>query len=174
MAFIENKIQIGEKAIESIFGIFTGFIKGLLNQPKWLIVAVMVSILMGGCYFWYSHKEDKENIKELQEQVIQINEVVGSNLGVEDLIYIITEIKILKCMLDENYQERIYTIDVIKDYLVRYHPNDPAIGDINTIKRHMELNKDTYSQHYKYVMSQLDKIANTDTVDMNGSLKLNK
>lgn len=158
MALIENHINLDESIIDKFFN----SIKEFFNQPPLLKAILIFSIIVAAGYFSLSYFTNKSQINELNEKVTEIDEKINDVLNIDDyqqnLLYVITEIKLLEYSLEQNYQERLYELDCIERFAEHYHPGDPIIADFDAMKVRMEMNYKSYNQHYNIVMKHLDKI----------------
>lgn len=169
MALIENNIKFDGAFIGKILNWFKEF----FNQPPLLKTILIISIITAAGYFSLSYFTNKSQINELNVRVIEIDEKINDVLNINDyqenLLYVITEIKLLEYSLEQNYRERIYELDCIEKFAEHYHPGDPIIQDFDAMKVRMEMNYNSYNQHYKMVMKELDKI-----IENNDNLILDK
>lgn len=155
-----DKVQIDGKILERL----GEWLKEVFNQPAWLKALVFLTLTCAGVYFYYNHHTNREYIKELQDQVNSINVEVSENLSIEsykeDLIYVITEIKLLNQQEEQSYNDELLELDLLINFINKHHPNDPIINDFESMKSRLMVNHDVYNQHYKYVIIQLNKVVN--------------
>lgn len=161
--FDKVNIQIDGSVLERVEQWFIG----IFNQPTWLKIALVASLTGAGIYFYYNHYNNREYIKELQDQVEIIKESVSENLSIdnykEDLIYVIQEIQLLDKQEDQDYYDELLEIDLLIKFIERHHPGDPIIEDFKAMKNRLQVSHDVYDKHYEYAIIHLNKIINDNS-----------
>lgn len=154
---VEN-LTIDGKFMKKISNTF----KELLKQPPALIFSVVAMTLITSGYFFVNYFNHKAEVKELSEKVLEIDNKIDDALDITDyqknLLYTITEIKLLEQEINENYKEKIYEIDCLEKFIQHHHPNDPIIVEFESMKSRMTMSYEMYNQHYKVIMKELDNI----------------
>lgn len=156
-------INVDEKGLDKIFHFF----RELFNQPKWLLTLTVGIVLFGGGYFAYGYYRDKSDFIELQNNVNVINNCIKENLNIVDykqnLIYTITEIKLIQAAEQNNYEEEMLELELLEDFIQRRHPNDRILQDIRAMKNRLKINHDVTLKQYDYIMGNLNNFINDST-----------
>lgn len=157
-------INVGEKGLDKILYFFKEF----FNQPKWLLTLTAVIIILGGSYFAYGYYRDKKDFIELQNNVEIINKCIKENLNITDykqnLIYTISEIKLIQVAEQSNYEEELLELELLEDFIQRRHPHDRILEDIRAMKSRLKINHDVHKKQYDYIMKNLDEFISDTTM----------
>lgn len=162
MALIENKITVSGDATGKLLKFLNEHINNFFKQPKWLLMTMFIVICGAVAYFMYTSRSEKECIQNLQEQVNEINDVIIKSLSItdyeENLLKVITEIKLLKQEDQQSYEDELLELSLLIAFIEKYHPNDPIVADLKSMQSRLKTNHDLYKDHFDYIMNQLDEV----------------
>lgn len=158
MAFI----QIQNLHIDKLLEFIKEILYKIFDQPLWLKILLISTLILTSAYFYNRHKTDLENIKYVQAQVEQLNCTVNKHLNIEEyknnLIYIVHSIQLLEYVLQQNYDERMLQLDYLIEFAHEHHPNNELEKHLVSMKTRMEVNKNMYNTQYRYIIAHLNDI----------------
>lgn len=165
MAFI----QIQNLNIDKLLEFIKEILNRIFNQPLWLKILLVSTLVLTSGYFYNRHKTDLENIKQVKEQVEYLNCTVNKHLNIEEyknnLIYVIHSIQLLEYVLQQNYEERMLQLDYLIEFAHEHHPNNELEKHLISMKTRMEVNRNMYNTQYRYIIAHLnDIIINPDSI----------
>ena len=137
------------------------FIKELLNQPRWLITLLLITIFGGLTYFGFQYFQDRKDYLQLKEQIESINNKFDNSLSYEEfrqyIIYEISEINLLKYQEQQTLNENINLLNTFIYFVQHEHPNNKIVNDLKAVQSRMQLNYDMYIMQSDYVIEQLNQ-----------------
>ncbi len=171
MAFI----QIQNLHIDKLLEFIKEILHKIFDQPLWLKILLVSTLVLTSGYFYNRHKTDLENIKQVKEQVEYLNCTVNKHLNIEEyknnLIYVIHSIQLLEYVLQQNYEERMLQLDYLIEFAHEHHPNNELERHLIAMKTRMEVNRNMYNQQYRYIIMHLNDIIITpDSIRSNNTI----
>lgn len=156
MALIENHIKVDEGAISKIFS----YIKTFINQPRWLLVLLFLTLSGSATYFTYTGHKETVAVDNIQLQIDQINNQIDDHLNIDEytlnLLTVIEALKIYKHDNDRWYDNDGALIDAFITYVQRNNPNDPLLIDLRAIKQREKFNQELLDKEYSFLLKRLD------------------
>lgn len=127
-------------------------IKNFWNMPQLLKIVFITTLIIGSIYFGYSRIYTYQ-INEIKIELDDINSKIKNNLTdnayEDDMYYIFEAILSLEHLITYRYQEEYMELNVLKQQMLRNHPNDPMIQDIDNMIQRNNTNLRYYRTEFK-------------------------
>lgn len=133
-------------------------LKELFNIPTWLKVLLGTVLIFGLCYVFYLQFFLGGGIRSLQKDVLdltnKVEQTVDNNAYKDDLVCLISAIKILENENSYYFMEVQTQLNIMKKFIQRTHPNDPILTDIDVLLDRNEFEYNTTTLQYKNCIEQ--------------------
>ena len=132
------------------------FFDSLVKMPRFLKRLLIVVLILGLVYFGFSKIYTYE-LEKLKIELLDIKEKLSSNVTIDeyssDIFYLMEAIKISESVTKYMHQQEQLQLQLIKNYIQKYHPNDPIIYDIESMENRNEVNFTYYDKEFFKILN---------------------
>lgn len=161
-------VKFSDFKIDSSF--WNGFVdvvkKFWYGIPKWLQYILIIVTLIGASFYAYNKVSIAYDIKELQDEIKELNEKYKHSVVVDryqyDVENIVLSVRTFQEMIGSMYNDQDEMTQLFEEYVKRNHPNDPILEDIKRVKKRMQYTREVYG---KTLQHQLHLYDNFDASD---------
>lgn len=127
-------------------------IKNFWNMPQLLKVIFITTLIIGSIYFGYSRIYTYQ-INEIKTELDTINSKIENTLTgntyEDDMYYMFEAILSLEQLISYRYKEENLELKILRQQMIRNHPNDPIIQDIDNMIQRNKTNLQYYKTEFK-------------------------
>ena len=125
-------------------------LKKIPNPLKYVLI---VSIASWAIYFSYQKYTRITDVAEVELEVDELNKKVKDFVELDMFIYdietILSYLQILDAAQYYNYKEQDEFIEILERIIKKVHPNDPAIYDLEALRRRNDIQFNMLQEHFK-------------------------
>lgn len=155
----------------------TQLFHSLWKIPGFLKAFLIASLLLGAIYFGYSRIYTYE-LTELKTELIELKNQLQRSIYTEDyhsdMFYLFEALIAQEYMLQYVYSEEQLHLNLLYKQMMRNHPDDPFINDIEEIMRRNDNNFKYYDQQFKKSLYKCNPEIYKqlyDTISINSSIR---
>lgn len=157
MLSIKN-IDISDVAINTVLKVAHTFWN---STPPWLRGLLILVILFGGGYFLYTRISMSYDVSNLEKEIATLNEKCATTVFYDRYVYDVVNLiyisKSLENEIDLMYQHNEQIVNLFTEFIETNHPEDHKfVKDVNNIKMHLQIAKESYDRTLKNQLSQYD------------------